>query len=360
MKQSLFAATLALVVSFAPWLPAQEEGQRSRDPAKPGMGPEQKRRSRGWPTDPFTLPPDPEDVPDMILRLRDPEPKVRVGAAWALGELGPKARDAVPDLLEALKDRSIANLAQYALARIGKPAIPALVKLMKDEDNAMRDPADLHSQLCSHAFYALREMGPEAKAVIPDLIELIKVPKFGRAGFIEFLGDFGSDAKDAIPLLSDILLEGRLEPTGRDNFERWKAATTLGQIGRLGVPALLRALRESDDQGRYWAAVGLCEAGPEAEAAIPALLELRTDRDIRVREMAGSALEAVGKAAVPALIRGLRHDDLYVRGEAVRLLGRLGPDARDAAPHLKRLLDDEDPFIGKAAAAALSKVSPKK
>ncbi len=41
-------------------------------------------------------------VEELVLRLKDPEARVRASAARALGEIGPGAAAAVPELTEAL------------------------------------------------------------------------------------------------------------------------------------------------------------------------------------------------------------------------------------------------------------------
>jgi HEAT repeat protein len=62
---------------------------------------------------------------------------VRVGAARALGEVGPAAKEAVPALIAALKgmDDGVRESAASALGRIGpaaREAIPALEAAARD------------------------------------------------------------------------------------------------------------------------------------------------------------------------------------------------------------------------------------
>ncbi len=61
-----------------------------------------------------------EDVPALVIALKDQDWRVRRRAAWSLGYLGPAAREAIPSLTEALKDKSAAvrNAAQAALKKI--------------------------------------------------------------------------------------------------------------------------------------------------------------------------------------------------------------------------------------------------
>jgi hypothetical protein len=70
---------------------------------------------------------DPGAIPALRRRLQDPVPLLRNLAAAELGSFGPKASEAVPDLVALLKDedRSCREAAADALARIDPKALPA-------------------------------------------------------------------------------------------------------------------------------------------------------------------------------------------------------------------------------------------
>ena len=74
------------------------------------------------------------------MLVNDPDPDVRQAAAFALGEIGPDAAEAVPALTKALGDRDDAVRKSFieALGSLGpeaKPAVTALAKvLLEDED----------------------------------------------------------------------------------------------------------------------------------------------------------------------------------------------------------------------------------
>jgi len=93
----------------------------------------------------------------------------RRSAVSFLGELGPRARDAVPALIEVLGDQvsELRARAARALGSIGPQAasaVPTLVRLLQeDEDYIVRcDAAE-----------ALGQMGPAAKAALPSLKEVL-------------------------------------------------------------------------------------------------------------------------------------------------------------------------------------------
>src|SRR5262249_29905417 len=81
----------------------------------------------------------PEPLQLHVSRLKDGKPNVRVRAAKALGEIGPAAAPAIPDLAELLRDEdvSVRLAAVTALGEIGpaaKEAVPILIEALQDAD----------------------------------------------------------------------------------------------------------------------------------------------------------------------------------------------------------------------------------
>jgi hypothetical protein len=123
-----------------------------------------------------------EALPALVAALDDPDPGVRYGAAMALHKVEvPPA--AIPGLVRALKDQSMyyhggidsANdgslraAAAYALGRLGpqaREATPDLTGLLGDKALNARWAAA----------WSLGEIGPDAKAAIPELEECLKRP----------------------------------------------------------------------------------------------------------------------------------------------------------------------------------------
>jgi HEAT repeat protein len=116
--------------------------------------------------------------------------------------------------------------------------------------------------------------------------------------------------------------------------------------------------------------------GPEARAAVPALIEsltddavvdpaagysIRDDRDFvggTVAAYTATALAQIGPGAVPGLIEALRSKNANVRRIAAKVLGKIGPAARQAVPWLRPLLKDEQGGVREAAAQALKQIDP--
>lgn len=76
------------------------------------------------------------------------------------------------------------------------------------------------------------------------------------------------------------------------------------------------------------------------------------------RETVAEALGRIGPAAVPALVSALQRPEAEARLQAIEVLGRMGPDAKDAVAELTRMLDDPDLRIRKAAARTLGLIGP--
>jgi hypothetical protein len=123
-------------------------------------------------------------------------PTARGQAAQMLGSLGPKAKAAVPDLIEALKKDhgQVSYYATSALSQIGAPAVPALKKAVKDKDPSLR----------AAAATVLAHMRPAPKGTVALLIELLKDDKSEdvRAAAAAALIPVHKQAKSAVePLL---------------------------------------------------------------------------------------------------------------------------------------------------------------
>jgi hypothetical protein len=83
-----------------------------------------------------------------------------------------------------------------ALARIGKPAVPALVEALHDPNPDLRDQAAL----------ALARIGPDAEAAVPDLIAALNDDnEVVRKDAVRALGQIGPQAARAVPELIEVL-----------------------------------------------------------------------------------------------------------------------------------------------------------
>jgi HEAT repeat protein len=123
---------------------------------------------------------------------------------------------------------------------------------------------------------------------------------------------------------------GTLIEVGPNSQVRLRAAQAVGELtpdAEPAVPALIESLKDEDLEVRYAAAAVLGLIGRKAASAVPALLLALTDEHPQVRESASKALGRIGKAAVSGLITALKDPDMGVRAEAAKLLKKIDPDA---------------------------------
>lgn len=125
----------------------------------------------------------------------------------------------------------------------------------------------------------------------------------------------------------------------------------LGPASKAALPALIRAIGDSDKQVWANALAAIAAIGPEAAEAIPQLVDAfdsRKGSDFRQRDKsqklmrAAHALARIGEAARPALIAALKSDDTGLRLGATKALGGMGANARDALPALIENLGHSD------------------
>ena len=167
---------------------------------------------------------------------------------------------------------------------------------------------------------------------------------------------------------------------------RKHCASALGRIGpnaKAAVPQLTKTLQDEDLVLRRLAAEALWLIDGNADLVVPALAEILVEQSGRINEgevqQAARLLSRIGpdaSAAVPALVRLLKESEklLNDRGDSlmaskraslskdIRMfagtLGAIGPRASDAIPVLTELLNDSDQFVVKAAAASLARIQP--
>ncbi len=333
----------------------------------------------------------PVAVPTLIEALAHADANVRFGAVEALGNAKAHAGPAVPNLIEALRPGGGAPPANdpegederarwrgrvvWALGNIGpaaRAAVPALVRVLTRE----HDGDDV---LRGAAAYALGEIGPSAGEAVPALLDLMREKEAAlRVAAPYALGRVGPAAKPAVAPLLHGLKDG-------DPWFRVRCAEALWRIDRradAAVPVLTAALGPRPDRApatpeeiaaevvwypaRDEAIDALGRIGPPARQAVPALLAALEDKEGHVRAKAAAALWEVdgnAGATVPVLI-ALLLDDEEVRDHAwwetvPDTLGRMGSAAAPAVPALVELLRDPRAVVRGDVAAALKKIDPK-
>ncbi len=191
-----------------------------------------------------------EEATTLARQLKSPDPDQRRAAAKGLIDLGPDARPAVRDLTLALKDKDqfVRRFSAQALGEVGpeaRGAIPALKATLGDS----------RKEVVEAAANALGKLGPDGIRTLTDVIRDRKLDVETRGAAVAALGNAGASARDAVPMLIDIVKGGTGDPKPAKN----KNATGPAE------PNL-----------RIEAALALGDIGPDAEDAVPALREQAT------------------------------------------------------------------------------------
>ncbi|MCH7872853.1 MAG: HEAT repeat domain-containing protein, partial [Planctomycetes bacterium] len=278
----------------------------------------------------------------LIATLRGGDFMAIYDASRSLAKLG---QEAVPALIEALKDDAANRHAADVLRTIGGEAacaVPGLIQQLtggRDRDTRC------------HAAAAIRVLGGVAKDAVPALIATLENAKCKiQIAAAYALGHIGDAAVDAVPALVAALED-------LDCDVRRAAVFSLGRIGNAAddaVPALLATARRQDLTLRANAAAALGLVEPTSAEIVATLVKLLHDEDAHVRYAATQSVVEIGKeakAAIPALIANINDVDGKFSVNAIEALNRFGPDAKDAVPALVEAL--VDPSAGRAAAELL-------
>ncbi|HXW07441.1 MAG TPA: PQQ-binding-like beta-propeller repeat protein [Vicinamibacterales bacterium] len=198
----------------------------------------------------------------------------------------------------------------------------------------------------------IRRIGPPA---IPLLLDLLRHEWDSiRRSAVDVLIDLTPHTESIQPALRRALRD-------EDAMVAADAARALGALGGKAspsAPALVETLSHQNPYVRIYAAEALASIGPGAARATHALTEALGDPVPGVRWAACEALASIGPAAqsaVPQLIEALEDEYLYVRIFAAGALGSIGPKAQSAREALKAAAND--PALRDEAQWALSRIA---
>jgi HEAT repeat protein/S1-C subfamily serine protease len=147
-----------------------------------------------------------------------------------------------------------------------------------------------------------------------------------------------------------------------DSTTRGRAIEALGNAGpeaKLAVPPLIKLLgAESDAVTRRLTAKALDRIGPPEQGELNLLTTSLSNERPEVRSYAAGAIGKMGgngRSATPALIKAAKDPDSGVRQNALRALGKVGSDSKDALlPILDNAFKDSDREVRLAAGDALA------
>jgi HEAT repeat protein len=303
-----------------------------------------------------------------------------------------------------------------AVRAMGKDALPALLRMARTRDTAMRrrlialsdeyawigvhpEPFDHIQMKAAYGFFVL---GPAAKPALSKLISMLddSAPEV-RALAAFAIGKIGPESARAIPALQKLITRPLApNPQGTSAFQdRYVAAYALGAMGpaaRAALPQIellrqdsnmiVRAVAEaafirisgaglsaiveplkapSDSTNWLFAAEAVQFLGTNGAPAIPFLLQALQSTNARVSSLALNALAAIHMSpeiTIPAILPliGINNTNAWDRANALDVLRSFGPSARGLAPVaiLLQALTDPDLNVRAHATNALRHIDP--
>jgi len=250
---------------------------------------------------------------------------IALAAGLSLAAASPQSLSQADRLLS--RDPKIREAAEDALVRGAARSLPQLKRFLTPE----------HEDLHAVTFQIIQRIGPPA---IPLLVDLLRNESDDiRRGAIDELVDLAPHTELVQPALRQALKD-------TDWIVAGDAARALGALGKRASPsvgALVKTLSHPDPYVRVYAAEALASIGPSAAAATNALAAALNDAESGVRWAACEALGSIGPAAqsaVPQLIDALDDEFLYVRIFAAGALGSIRPKTQAARDALKAAAND--------------------
>ncbi len=263
------------------------------------------------------LDPDPAPVlPILGELLREYSSQSQV--IMLLGQLGPKAKDVLPKLIDVAQDEKMSPYSRVPVITTmlqidpeGKTIGPALVKLIGDGDRGVR----------LAALTSVAQLGLECD-VAPVALDVKTADYFQRRGVHQALRQLGSKAKGATPALLEVVRG----PFGPYSLE---AAETLCKVApeykEFGMKLLL------DNLG----------AGPPTKLDVARAI---------------LAVDETNERALKTFESALVDEKLNLRGAALSILTQADISAKGVLPHVKPLLKDAQPSMRIFAARAFYRI----
>jgi len=277
--------------------------------------------------------------------------------------MGEDAKDTIPALGFALtsdKDDGVREVAARALMQLlphSRDALPQFVQALKDK----------HSPTRATAAEAIKVMGESAQSAVPELLDYLKNSKdkkadaTARMNVALALGRVGQDGAKGTTVLVAVLGDG-----DEDVKVREAAADSLGRLG-VDAQGAAKALAETlaatkNEQSLRLAAVkALAKVEGESKYVWPALKVGLADGDSTIRILTVRAAGPYSKdepEVLKAFAKLARSDEnVEVRLAAIQELGLLGPAAKAVESDLRYVVEhDEREVVRQEATAALKKI----
>jgi HEAT repeat protein len=280
----------------------------------------------------------------LLEKLSGRDSNDRLLAAELLGAIGPHAIESIEALETILKNRGadpdLRREVAIALSRIDARCplvVPVLIEALE--------------QFPESAFEAMTDLGPRAIAAAPSIVRILEgnMDDQRRRTAMRALVEIDPEGLQVLPALIDAFQHGPQDSIA-------DAAEMLGQIGppaRECVPSMVKDFlaRSSDDRARenprilINTALALENIRSHPHFVVPAMISVLKDQNkSRIHREAMIALSGCGPAAGPAIPQMIAALDGPNQDMVAHVLGRIGPDAREALPALRASLRRRKPI----------------
>ena len=265
-------------------------------------------------------------IPAVIKLVEGNDRALAMYAAAVLPDLGPDAKQGIPTLLATLKsdDRAFRQAGAEALVRIDRDQAahviaPVVEVLQKGQPQEQQ-----------RALWFLRHLNAQAKPAVPALIALLKTePLAQRVSIAEALNVIDPTQIDAaLPTL----VEAVQSKSDKNNLPRvaLRLLTKSGPRGKIAVPALQAALKDAlKSQDSVFDAYAVLECLKKVEpsaSVMPIMLESLNSANVNERRESRHLIaDAIGRPALPMLDAALSNGQLRSSPEVVALMKELRP-----------------------------------
>lgn len=287
-------------------------------------------------------------VPGLTQDLQSQDLQAQLLAAQWLSELGEDARPAVPTLVDLALHHANWSMRVSATAALRSVDLQAARRVMQDSLPGLGDP---DAEVRRHTCALLGSLGLLAKPAVPALIKMLAdEDDLTRERAIEALGAIGVPHHDVSAALTTALFD-------RATNVRHRAVSLFAFAVPIPTTALapLAGLQKDPDRTVVsLARIALDRGGGVHRTDVQMLiarLQRRDDREDALQRLA--RLGPPAAEAVPAIIPLLNDRLLLHRYLAIETLGAIGPAAAQSLPALRQLLVDQEQVVRDAAADAL-------
>ena len=302
-------------------------------------------------------------------------------AAIKLAEYGPKAKAAIPNLIETLQNKEINVYASSVFPYIStEETIERILQLTNDENSFLQSTAieclklreldsektmAIYTELLNHdnpwvalgAARALHKVGA-GKICLDKVLKLAcDEDPVVIAISVSIIGEIGIANDQVKWVLNDFF-------SNKDKREVAKVASIFQNLYPDEIRGIkqLQVLLKDDDKNVRWHAAKAIGNLKEADYHTKQLLrELINDDDIQVVIWSCYAMiqhDVKKEQAWELIIDSLKSDDFIERISAIAVLRKLGPVAKNQQERLMKMIDDKDELIQTLAIGTLGDIQP--